>query len=580
MSTTYEVILALKTQGDLLASVSKVGSAAEKAESAVAKMGDRAKSASSAFESMGQSVGNALGSIVDKVTDVGLGLAKWGAVAAVGVLAYGVANLNSSLEQTQNSFAAIFQAQGISPNFQSALSVSADQVSKMKKDVMTLPGTFTQLAQLMQTTATTGIAAGMDADALRKFAGRTMLTASIVAPTIDNNLLSKEIVNLLAGKAGTHNILGLRLGLQGDEAKKFNALAPEARLAELNKIYDKYKDATDAIGVSWKAQFTSLKDNVLFKILQPVTQPLFEHVKADLMKLNDWFVKNQSQIEHYVNIVAYRLADAWDKVIDTVGKLGPMMERMERFMERFHLSDISAAVKDIGLSLLGAKALSYAIPAATSLAAPAIGQVLAGTGLTGISVVSFLGAATLAAVGFAGAGAADNITNANGNFHESTMQDVEGIKKSAKSLWGTLEQDFEHFRPYMDMAGRLLTNQFDAILRGADIFAQSVELMLEPIDQLGYGISKLMPGFKDMVGIANGVFNPIGYITDKSHLNTPQEWSANHPQPQPRDFGTTIQKVEIVVKGSDDPTRVARLTLEKLLEISRHKTSSPFVARP
>jgi len=562
MSTVYNVLLSLRTEGDLTAKVSKVGSAAEKSDAAV-------KGLSHTFESVGRSISGAMNAAADAVASVGIGVAKWGGLALFTGAAYGVGQLNNQLEQTHISLAAIFQAQGLANNFAGGMRLATDQVTKMKTDVQTLPGTFGQLAQLMQTTATTGIGAGMDADALRKFAGRTMLTASIVAPTIDNNLLSKEIVNLLAGKAGTHNILGLRLGLQGEEAHKFNALSPEERLKKLNEIYDKYKDATEAISHSWRSQFTTLKDIALYQVLQPITKPLFDKVKADLVKVNDYFTRHKTEVEHYVNIVAYRLAGAWDSVVSTVEKLKPIFEWLGKKLETFHPSDILKGAKETAEIYAGLKVGS----AALSMAAPAIGSMLAGAGGaaalgTAVTITAFLGATTLAAAGV-GMAIVNNVANKDRN--DTTQATADLMEDTGKSL-KTMSDDFHQIAYDFTQGGSVV----GAI--GAGLLAISAETA-SGFTAIANAINHEL--FGPDAGVSAGLKRKFDFTFDGHLYNLDEHMAANKPAPR-ESPSTHIAKVEIVVKGSDDPTRVARKTLAVFLETMRQRGSltSPLNQQP
>jgi hypothetical protein len=430
---------------------------------------------------------------------------------------------------------------------------------------MTLPGTFGQLAQLMQTTATTGIGAGMDADALRKFAGRTMLTASIVAPTIDNNLLSKEIVNLLAGKAGTHNILGLRLGLQGQAAKDFNALAPEQRLAELNKIYDKYKDATDAISHSWRAQFTTLKDNVLYNIMQPITQPLFEHVKADLVKVNDWFVKNKTEIQHFTQIVGNDLARAWDRVVDVVTKLEPLVANIGGYLSKLNFSDLAHGVEKMGLTYAGLKVAGAVIPSAIGALGSAGAAAAAGVE---VSVVSFLGAGVLSAVALAFAGYTHNMTtdvDHDGNFNKATVDATKGMAFRSAEMVKSLGEIAHNTATAASALGSMAAQTGNFLLGGASFLTDAFSQLSQLGADWSRGISTLLPGWEDPhLHVRTDSAIPPPYVKP---VDDRLEALLKREQIQQR--SGAITKVEIVVKGSDDPTRVARKTLQAFQELQR-----------
>ena len=607
MSTTYSVVLSLSTTGSLDAKLGSVGSAAEKVEKSIAKVGSSASTMGSAMEGFGNKMGSVLDSVIGKVADVGIGLAKWGGAGLLAGAVYGVASLNAQLETTQISLGAIFQAQGLTGNFEAGMTVAADQIAKMKTDVMTLPGTFSQLAALMQTTATTGIAAGMNADDLRKFSGETMLTASIVAPTIDNNLLSKEIVNLLAGKAGTHNILGLRLGLQGDEAKKFNALSNEDRWKDLEARFAKYKDAAAEIGNSWKAQLTSLKDNVLFKVMQPITEPLFNTVKADLIEVNEWFKANEASVQRFTWAVGNNLARAWDSVVDGVKKLEPVFEKIAAYIENFDGSQFSTLLKRGALGAIGVEMLPSAMrgigAGAGALAGVEGAGALAGpVGLT----AGVLGFGAVAAIT---AGAVYDLTDKTSTFHSQAVGDYDMITEHGElALKHTESLAAEGIKP-MGLAAGVALSELHDLTYGLDTFVGALDYVVlhaksgaDDLAQtlgIGAGIdwSRTAEGVKDaLIGgvslaapLLGGFLASLALHSDdeagqlvhrkqyefsNTGLLDPNQAAALNLKPEQRNFGTTIQKVEIVVKGSDDPSRVAKSVLRHLQELQKHRTSN------
>jgi hypothetical protein len=550
----------------------------------------------SAIEGFGSRMGSALDSVINKVADVGIGLAKWGAVGLFAGAAYGVGKLNAELETATISLAAIFKAGDLTSSFAGGMTMASDQVSKMKRDVMTLPGTFNQLAALMQTTATTGIAGGMDADALRKFAGRTMLTASIVAPTIDNNLLSKEIVNLMAGKAGTHNILGLRLGLEGDKAKKFNALSDADRIKELNALYDKYADATTAIAGSWKAILTSFKDNALFKVVQPGTEMLFSRVKEDLIKVNTWVENNQGKVEQFARLVGSHLANAWERAT-------LFLERHEQTLGR--IVDMVSHIGVPNLASIGEKALPIALgvkllPAALSGGGSMIGGLVtkfgglatgaeeAGVASVGAAggILTLAGAAAAAAVALGAIGTLDNLSQEDGNFHKAAKEDVTSLGHSAEQAGKLIVTAANDIRPAIDGMGSTITHAMALVSSGLVSLLEKGYTSRgdnggfsnqDVVERVSKGIARHSYGYQEFEKpepIERNTEDLMGgnlFLKKMDEIVTPKK-------PEQRNFGTTIQKVEIVVKGSDDPSRVAKSVLRHFQDWQRNRTTNQLTA--
>jgi hypothetical protein len=531
----------------------------------------------SAVESMGSKLGSVLGGIADKVEDTVVGFVKLGAAAGLAGAVYGVYHLNNQLEQTQISLAAIFQAQGFASTFTGGMTQAADQVAKMKNDVKTLPGDLGQLSNIMKTIATPAAQAGAGTDAIRQLAGNTMLIGQILG--VPQEVAAREMAQLLSGRAGAHNILGTRLGFVGEDAKKLNTESAAARYADIQAQLAKYGGAKDAFGNTFVAQWTTAIDNVKYQLATPITARLFDHVKASLVEVNNWFDRNHDKIENFALVVGGHLANAWDRAEAAIKRFEPTLERVANVAEHFGTKNAVDMAE-------------RAIPAALALKlAPSI--VTGGSRMLGSAIQAGGAEAAVAAMPealmvalplfLATAGAIDNLTTVNGHFRETTIDDFRSIARHGEEIWKSMEASFEHVRPLVDTWGDIFVKSLTGVSWAAEKAAWAIEQTIAPYEDLFKLIERHAPGYKEYqdknyeYGVHAGDYDRtndlmLGAMAARAAAMPDAEKATPRAAPS-----TTIQKVEIVVKGSDDPSRVARLTLAEIKKLGAHPTSSSYI---
>lgn len=591
MSTTYDVVLQLSTRGDLTAKMGEVTTRAGAAHLAVGRVGEAGSRMGESIASAGARAGAALGGMIDRVEDVAMGLAKMGAAGVLAGAVYGVAHLNNQLEQTQISLAAIFQAQGFASTFEGGMRGAADQVAKMKQDVKALPGDLGQLSNIMKTIATPAAQAGAGADDIRKLAGNTMLIGQILG--VNQEVAAREMGQLLSGRAGAHNILGTRLGFVGDDAKKLNAESAADRYRDIKAQMDKYGGAKDTFATSFVAQWTTAIDNVKYKLATPMTSLLFDRVKGTLAEVNGWFDRNSEKVDNFAALVGSHLANAWDRAEAAAKRFEPVMMRIVGMAEHLGTVNIGAMAEKVLPMALGMKLAPSLIGAAGGAMGKAVtagvGMMSAG-GAEGAAAAMANPAGLMAAsasflallgVAVGAAGAVDNLTTTNGHFRDATIQDFTAIGRHVEEIGKTMEQVFEHVRPAVDSFGMLFTNALDAFAWTIEKGAKMVEMQIAPFESFFKMIERHMPDYKEY-GQQMNADDYMGGREDAlmaGRFGAPRDIDAIAEKVKPRASpSTTIQKVEIVVKGSDDPSRVARLTLSEIQKLGRHPTSSRYVA--
>ncbi len=278
----------------------------------------------SQLRGMGRSIMAPFDAIANKVVDVGVGLGKLGAVAGVGAVTYGVAKLNNELEKTNISLGAMFEANGKAGNIAGGMKLGAEVMSQMRKDAAALPGEFEDLVGIFKTIAIPGFGAGASIKQLEAMSAKTMAFGAVAG--LPQEQVAREMAMLMEGRAGGHNVLGMRLmGLGGEKAEKFNKESPAKRLEELTVHLDKYKGSIDAYSRSFEGLSSTFMDNGK-RFLGLSTGPLFEKVKGALGEVNDWFSRNQNRIEDVATLIGSKFSYAFDWAKEKLLEWWPAIE--------------------------------------------------------------------------------------------------------------------------------------------------------------------------------------------------------------------------------------------------------------
>lgn len=603
MGTTYNVVLSLSTTGSLDAKLENVGRKASVAHGHVSSLGEAASTLGEKIASAGESFAGALDGLVDKALHVGETLATIGIAAAAGLATYGVMHLNNELEQTQISLGAIAQAQGFAGTFEEGFAKAGDQLAKMKQDVKTLPGDLGQLSNIMKMIATPAAQGGASLDTIRKLAGSTMLTSTILG--VQSDVAAREMANLLAGRAGAHNIFGSRLGLIGDEAQKFNKLSPAERLARLNVEIGKYSGAANRFGQSFIANFTTLKDNLKYGVLAEATAPLFEHVKQSLASINTWFDQHKDTVAAFTKMVGEGLANAWDAVTQRLAKIEPYIQRAIQAIAHLDARKVEHALASTALSVAAAKVAPHVISAgaeglgglvkmAPSLAGAAgplagIGESLAflanpATAGAAAAALALFGTAAVAVVG-----AVHALTDETSAFHDyavSLWHDISATVGDAFSrLKAAGEEMWQALSPLVDMMGTDLlfaikqtVPVLEAVASGFTAAAHGLENMLGVLRSIP-GVGQFVPGGGGSATAFTREEHLQG-ITGRGHLKEAAEKFGEAVTKKGGGGGgggTNIQKVEIVVNSNQDPSRIARIVFDEMKKVGRNPKASSHV---
>jgi hypothetical protein len=575
------------TSGDGVAG--KAGEAA----SAIAALGMSSDTFGKKFGEAARGATDGLGRIAEAAVHVATKLTEIGVAGGLALAVHGVASLNNELEQTQISLGAVFNAQGYYSTFEDGFKRATGEVAAMRKEVMKLPGTFNELAEIMTTIASPASQTGMNIDQMRKLAEQTMLTAAVLK--VPQDMAAREMAMLLSGRAGAHNVLGTRLGLVGGEAKKFNEEDPSKRFADLETRLNRYSGAADRFALSFKANETTLKDNALF-FEQLATKPLFDAVNRSLATANTWIDSHREKLSVIADLVGNRIAGYWDRAEAAFVRIEPVVERIAHHVMSMTSQDVEGSLKkagEIGLAMkLAPSMLGVAGKGLGSLAESGMGA-LAGAG----AAASSAALAVLAVAAIGAAGAADVLTDSTNKYHREATEAAQAIETDSKTAWEDLKEDVQPalnaMHEFGDFLGLGFTqdvgyavkawNWLRDQLRGND--ADSIEARQTELARRAHPFQyssdrpedrAYLPSDHGLGSIAGVGLARIGEGGNNAFWDAAGKAAVKELKPKLAPV-THIGQVNITVKGADDPSRVARLTMEHIERIARNPKQSPFV---
>lgn len=583
---SYDVVVNLTSRGNLTSTLSGLNSRIGSTQSALTGLGNT-------VGSIGSTIAGAFTGAVESVASLGAHLAVIGAGAAFAGLVASVTGLNSKLEETQISMASIFTANGISDNMTEGLAASSVLMDKMRKDAADLPGEFKDLVNIFQMAAAPGLKAGLTANTLEDMSAKVM--AAGVATGVNMPVAAREFAMLLSGHAGAHNLLGMKVfGLSGDDAKAFNKLDNAERLKVLSEGLDKFAPAIEVFRNSWVGLSSSLKDEAL-RMASLATGGLFTRVKETTRDLLDWFDGNREQIRAWSGFIGQQLIRAFDFGREKILEWGPVVmtfagnafehlksiwERIEPIVERISLR-LKEALTDPGTFdkidgvLKAYAALKVGGALTPMLPTPsAIGTMGSAIGLGGMELVG-ASAAVAIPVLLGAAGAIDVLTNSASKSHAAAVVDAKnlgkGLDELRESVWGVNAP----IRDLADFIGSVWLTTVTASITTVNLLGDAFKKMTNWLGILHQQVS-ILTGSQVTTQVMNDYehFEKSLVGPDKADTLADAILNKKAPTTVTGGGGTHIQKVEIVISSSADPSRIARLTVSELARLSRHPKSS------
>lgn len=574
----YRVVAKLDTEGDLTSGSAK--SKLSELDSQVTKIG-------SGLQHIGESMLGTFTNAVERVAEIGFSIAKLGAGMAAAGAAFGV-RFNDQMEQTQMSLASIFGAGGATKNMEEGMLAAGKVMEKIRKDSEALPISFEDVAMTMKMISTSGFQSGASVGAIERLATTTSAFANLEG--ISGRVAAREVAMILEGRATSANLIANRLGSRIPHGKDLKSMDPSERFEVLKTAMEAYtKPSADTFSTSFKALYTTLKNEVQMELLAPLTSTLFSHIKDTMKEASMWLREHGEEAKTFVSRFGTMLAHMWDIGIAKIKEWGPILydfaeKARDKFLDMWAkiepiVTKLSALIKDsLGsggpLSQLGGIGAAYGVAKLTE------GGIGAGKafGPAGAGVGAVIGAALGIDFLFI-ANAIEKSDYAANTFHK-TLGHLEAgwAKLSAAFSEGTILNELAtKWGEFLITMTNFWAGLFEVLASGINMISEKYTEMDKIIHPSKYMKDAYDLATEDSLADirARRNFEPGGPV--KLGLD-PKDLDSLTGRKDPKGGGGThIGKIEIRVEQSGDPSRVARRVMEELQDLKRYPRSSKFV---
>lgn len=565
-----------------------------------------------------RSAGSDVMGVLDGAVDRMSSFAKWGAIAAgaagAGAIVYGVKDLNSELESTKISLGTIFAANGIASDVPDGMRHAADIVKQMRMDARALPGEFEDLKGIFTTGSIDAFRAGATPEQWEKVAAKVMASAKVAQVPME--VASREFAQLMEGRAGAHNVLGTRLfGLSGASAKKFNAEDDATRYAELSKTLDKYSGSINEFGQSFDGLSSSLVDNGK-NLLRQATEPLFNTIKGELTSVNGWFDTNQNTLGEWAGVIGHDLSDAFEWGKNEILLWGPAVEDFAKnAYAKIHeiWDDIGPTVEKVGAAIRDALKdpgtldkiihmleLYAAIKIGGSIVDTVGGAIGMGKGLVNVGkgVSGWVGGAEKVAegAGAVGGGGGGLLAGGAGSFALAAAIPTALAGALAYGAWGGVPTQQDHDDDATKAGKEMANKQWDDAVAAGKSVTEIMQQSRDEMDYMNAHFQTVTASAYDLqiamlaaahATLVNAGEKPLSYedIQHQNALDAMKVFNLKNGAAQDGKKakpvggghgGTSIQKVEIVVTGNPNPSRVAHMVMDEFGKLARNPRSSRF----
>lgn len=234
-----------------------------------------------------------------------------------GVMALGrsMFTVSSDVETMGIALAAVYSAvEKIS--FSQAIVEAGELRKRLQVMAIESVGTTQDLAGIFQGIYGPLRRAGLSADQLLKLTKDTASAAA--ALNIDFAQTTRDISLMSRGLAGAHvktfSMLQ-SMGLITETAKQFNELAPDKRAKRLMEALGKMGgEASEAYARTWAGLSSTFKD-IMMSFKRAFGTAIFERLKATLLRINTYLLKNRELIEGNLMALGERVGAAFDFVL-------------------------------------------------------------------------------------------------------------------------------------------------------------------------------------------------------------------------------------------------------------------------
>lgn len=506
-----------------------------------------------------------------------LKLSVEGAGAVIDFVKNGITGIQQEMENARIAFAGMFQVSGRADTLAEGLEQSQTVLKLMRKDARELPGEFSDIVEIFQLMGQVALRSGMSIREAEKLSAKTM--AFGITFGINNNIAGREMSAMISGSAQGRMPLFQKL-LGGMEAKAFNAKPLQERIKLITDAFAKYDDSIKMHVDSWVGLTSTLHDYMETLIRMPLTDELFQGVKQTLRDINSWFDENRVQITEWSKAFGNELGNTFKSIIPEIEKIGKhLKENFGKTPEKaiMNLKKLFAG----GISLGVGTATGAGIGAAIGGTMGAIGGLVAGPAgaAAGAAGGSILGATAGAGLSVMLMGALNSLIDGASYFHDFALRMVTSIKGHFGAMFDELIKIWDKikdpFQNVIEMFGGAFLKVLDKLTDVAVAFLKAVNDLLDN-PKISFLLGKY--GLGGRKGEAQNplvkAFSPFGYYGEEANID-----KKGDPLSAPA-HNTYINKVEIQVLSNQDPSRIARLTLEELDKIARNPRTADPSTRP
>ena len=579
MALTYKVNVVFSSSGSIMPKGGSGGSMKEMNKSAESMMG-AVNGIGDAFKGVGSAVDGVVTKLLSVVSSMNL---VKRAMAGIGMGMSG----NAFAEQTRIGMAGEFASLGVSGSFEGGERTADAAMRLMRKKAAALPGTYQDLVNIFNTSLIPMIRGGASVGQSVNLAAKAMAIG--ISRGIHPTVIARELAAVLSGQAKGSNLLAARvLGLHGATAAAFNKKTNHGRLAFVENDFSKpgREQAMEKYSGTLDTQWSTTIDNVR-TVMMSLTAHLFESVKSFLSKINQWFDQNKAAIVKWADEIGYHLAKGFDAATTALVKMMPylkgvadiLVQKGENGTLMKYLGRGAAGM--VGLDVLGGgmKMGGGMITGAMGMLAPhmkELGPILMESGPLLPLVAAGIAVLAVQIVGFAAAvfGAVNAITDATSPFHALANVEWDHIKNGLSRIGAVFEELSPKLITIAEMFGVLLLGELEGVINMVANLAEALMALGRAgswlMDKLNINLvpGRVRDGERKVKehGHTGALYNDDGLLNQKGKIKEDDSKAKGHR--------TYINKVEIQVNSNQDPSRIARMTVQELNRLSERTLQS------
>ena len=579
MALTYKVNVVFSSSGSIMPKGGNGGSLKEMNKSAESMMG-AVNGIGDAFKGVGTAVEGLVHHLLSVVSSMHL------VQRAMAGISFGMKG-NAFQEQTRIGMAGEFASMGVTGSFAGGENTADAAMRLMRKKAAALPGTYQDLVNIFNTSLIPMMRGGATVGQGVNLAAKAMAIG--ISRGIHPTVIARELAAVLSGQAKGSNLLAARvLGLHGGAAAAFNKKSNSGRLAFVENDFSKpgREEAMAKYSGTLDTQWSTTIDNVRTTMMA-LTSHLFESVKTFLSSINQWFDQNKAGIIKWADEIGYHLAKGFDAATAALSKMVPYLKGVADILIQKGESGTllkylgRGASAMVGLDALGGgmKMGGGMITGAVGLLAPHAKEIVPILMETGpLLPLVAAGVAVLAAqiVGFAAAaaGAVNAITDVTSPFHALANVQWDNIKHGLTRLGAVLEEISPKLITISEAFGVVLLGELEGVITLVALFAEGLlklgGAISSTMDKMGINFipGRVRDGERRTKehGHTGAMYNDEGLLAQKGKLKDDDSKAKGHR--------TYINKVEIQVNSNQDPSRIARMTVQELNRLSERTLQS------